>query len=131
MKKGQKVDGVRDGSTAVVSVPLEGLLEAGIKVGYTANQCYATEGIDGCLPARLISSVYRLSDGKQLWPTADAAVNLAVQRDQGRQGLRRHRQDRGQLLGVGEQDLHFESCRARFEGVGTECCGFGHARESE
>ena len=38
VKRGDKVAGVRDGSTAVVVVPLQGLLEAGIKVGFTANQ---------------------------------------------------------------------------------------------
>ena len=41
-----------------------------------------TEGIGGCLPARFISSVFRLDGGTQLWPTVDAAVNLAVQREQ-------------------------------------------------
>ena len=58
------------------------MLDAGIKVWYTKNKCYVTEGIDGCLPARFISSVFRLDGGAQLWPTVDAAVNLAVQREQ-------------------------------------------------
>ena len=73
---------MRDGSTAVVSMPLGSLLEAGIKVWRTSNGCYVTEGIDGRLPARFISSVLRLDDLARLWPTEDAAVNLAVQRDQ-------------------------------------------------
>ena len=82
VKKGHQVPGVRDGSTAVVSMPLGGLLEAGVKVWRTSNGCYVTEGIDGRLPARFISSVLRLDDLTRLWPTEDAAVNLAVQRDQ-------------------------------------------------
>ena len=63
-------------------MPLGSLLEAGIKVWRTSNGCYVTEGIDGRLPARFISSVIRLDDLTRLWPTEDAVVNLAIQRDQ-------------------------------------------------
>ena len=62
VKRGSSRAGWRTGSTAVVEVPLAGLLKAGIEVLYTANHAYVTAGIEGRLPAAFISAVRRLDD---------------------------------------------------------------------
>ena len=82
VKRGRPRPGWRTGSTAVVEVPLAGLLRAGIEVFYTKNHAYVTEGINGRIPAALISAVRRMEDMEILYPPPEVATALAIRREQ-------------------------------------------------